>query len=105
MDTSHNLYHQNSYGQAIRCRCRQEVILTFGNISLLLTQEQIGGFASHVDEAMTIYRPIEDPDERSIFLATGVPAIMLAMTYNELILLSDILSHTRLMIQVENALN
>lgn len=97
------VYHQNSYGQALKCPCHQEVRLTFGNISLLLTQEQLDGFSVHVGEAVN-YCDVENHDERCIYLATGNHTIMFALTYNELLQLSEILTHTLLMMQVEKAL-
>jgi len=98
------LYHQNAYGQAQKCSCHQEVRLTFGNISLLISPGQAEGFSDHVHEALNAYRDLEDLDERCIYLATGNHAIMFALTYNELLQLGDILSHTLLMMQVEKAL-
>src|SRR6218665_3795260 len=63
-----------------------------------------GRFFRHVHEALNAYRDLEDLDERCIYLATGNHAIMFALTYNELLQLGDILSHTLLMMQVEKAL-
>ncbi|MFZ6013096.1 MAG: hypothetical protein ACOYXT_22325 [Bacteroidota bacterium] len=105
MDCSDRIYHQNSFGQARKCTCHGAVHITFGTVSLLLSKTQLSGFATWIAEALMSECDVEDRDERCIYLPTRDYCLMFAMTYNELISLSEILDQTALMIQIEDSLS
>jgi hypothetical protein len=97
-------YHHNAYGFSKKCTCHNAVHLTFGNISLLLSRTQIIDFSTYIRETLTTECCLADYDERAIYIPTRDFSMMFAMTYNELRLLYEILDHTLLMIEVEEAL-
>jgi hypothetical protein len=97
-------YHQNDFGFAKKCTCHNAVHLNFGNVSLLLSHAQVSDFSLYIQETLATEDCLADHDERAIYIPTRDFSMMFAMSYNELKKLFEILDHTLLMIEVEEAL-
>jgi hypothetical protein len=104
MTCSTRVYQKNEFGFTRKCSCHNAVHLNFGTISLLLTLEHFQKFASYITNTLEIECSVYDYDERCIYLPTRDNALMFALTYNELRLLSDVLDTTLVMIEVDHVL-
>lgn len=99
------LYYKSEFGFSRRCNCHAGAVhVHFGNIALLLTHQQISDFSRYIGDTVICESEVEDRDERSIHLPTRDHSISFALSYNELKLVVDILEHTLLMIEVDQAL-
>ena len=105
MDCSEKIYHENKIGYTRKCTCHNAVHLIFGNVSLLLSKQQLQDFSQYIYEAMLEWKcDIVDPDARDIFIPTRDLCILFAMTYNELLSLLELTEETLMMLQVDEAL-
>jgi hypothetical protein len=105
MAEGQQLFHENAFGFARQCRCAGAIHLHFGNIALLLSHSQLLDFSAFVSETLLQESAIEDWDARCIYLPTRDMALMFALTYNELLLLDEILNQSILMIQIDKLLS
>jgi hypothetical protein len=106
MQCSEQIYHQNEFGITRKCECHNAVHLKFGNISLLLSKQQLSDFAIYTaDAALSCMEDGFDPDDHSIYIPTRDPALMFIMSLRELKGLVDLTEQTLLMLQVEEALS
>lgn len=105
MSCSTHIYHKNDFGLTRRCDCHGAIHLVFGSISLLLTKKQFEDFTLHMADTIETESSVDDRDERCVYIPTRDQALMFVLTYNELLLLADILEQTLLMLQVEQALS
>lgn len=106
MDCSEKIYHQNAYGFSRRCACHNAVHLNFGNVSLLLSKQQLYDFAEYIADAIVECRlSDEHPDERDIYIPTRDLCILFSVSYNELKSLLELAQQTLIMIQVDEALS
>ena len=105
MEEEEKVYHENQLGCTRKCTCYHAVHVNFGNISLLLSKQQLRDFNLYVQEAVLECRKSSiDRNARDIFIPTRDLCIMFAMSYNELLLLQELTDETLLMIEVEEAL-
>jgi hypothetical protein len=81
------------------------VHLNFGNISLLLTDHQLRDFASYIEDTILVNGHVYDPNYRCVYIPTRDFCLMFALTCHELRSLSEILHHTLLMMEVDDALS
>lgn len=106
MNCSDNIYHKNQFGSTCKCECLNAVHVQFGTVTLLLTRPQCRDFHAYISEALEAESHVlEDPEDRCIFIPTRDNSLMFAVTFNELKQLGDLLNHTSLMLDVEEALN
>lgn len=105
MKCSSIVFHQNKLGKAEKCTFQNAVHLTFGNVTLLLTYEQVTEILTCVESILGNESEIEDRDERSLYIPTRDHALMFAMTYHEVADLHEILEQTLLMWEVDEILN
>lgn len=105
MEEEEKVYHENQLGCTRKCMCYHAVHVNFGNISLLLSKQQLRDFNLYIQEAVIECRKSStDRNARDIFIPTRDLSIMFAMSYNELLLLQELTDETLLMIEVEEAL-
>lgn len=105
MEQDEKIYHENELGCTRKCTCYHAVHVNFGNVSLLLSKQQLRDFNQYVQEAIDQCRKTStDRNAREIFIPTRDLCIMFAMSYNELLLLQELADETLMMIEVEEAL-
>lgn len=105
MHCSTHIYHRNEFGHTRKCDCHGAIHLVFGNISLLLTRRQFHEFTLYVADMIALESVTDDRDERRLYIPTRDQALMFLVSYNELLLLADVLEQTILMLQVEQVLS
>ena len=105
MEYSERTYHQNEFGLTRKCTCHNAVHVVFGNVSLLLSKQQLSDFSAYISDAVVrCEAETEDPDMRDIYIPTRDLCILFAMSYNELKSLQELTHQTLLMIQIDEAL-
>lgn len=104
MDCSGKIYHANAFGHSRKCECQQAVHVNFGTVALLLNKFQISEFGKFIAETVEAGMAVEDPDHRCFCIPTSDHCLMIAMTYNELKALSELLDETLLMVEIEEVL-
>lgn len=106
MECSEKIYHTNEFGCSRKCICHNAVHLIFGNVSLLLSKQQLSDFSQYISDAVYSCRLDDsDPDTRDIYIPTRDLCILFAMSYNELKSLLELTEHTLIMLQVDEALH
>lgn len=105
MYCSQKLYHTNEFGTTSKCDCLDAVHVVFGTVSILLTRQQCRDFARYIAEAVeNTSFSVSDVNERCVYIPTRDDALLFALTFVELNQLDDLLHHTMLMMEVEDAL-
>ena len=99
------LFHENEFGYARQCTCSEAVHLHFGNVALLLSYPQVFDFSAFISGTVVQEAGVEDRDERCIYLPTRDLALMFAVSYEELLMLDEILSQTLMMIEIDKLLS
>jgi len=106
MHCPERIYHQNEFGWTRKCTCHKAVHLNFGNVSLLLSHQQLGDFSEYIyDAVIRCSHGTEYPDVRDIFIPTRDLCIVFTVSYNELRKLLELTEQTLLMLQVDEALD
>ncbi|WP_276370554.1 DUF6686 family protein [Chryseolinea sp. H1M3-3] len=107
MECSERIYHQNKLGCTRKCSCHNAVHLIFGNVSLLLSKQQLNDFTEYIADAVVECKlqGSENPDCRDIFIPTRDLCIFFNVTYSELEHLLDLAEQTVLMLQIDEALS
>jgi len=105
MECPEKIYHKNEFGCSRKCVCHNAVHLYFGNISLLLSKQQLKDFSQYISDAvLSCNQEDGDPTLRDFFIPTRDLCIQFAMSYNELKNLLELAEHTLLMLQVDDVL-
>lgn len=105
MECSEKIYHENKIGCTRKCTCHNAVHLTFGNVSLLLSKQQLNDFSEYIYEAvLQCSHDNADPDVRDIYIPTRDLCILFTLSYNELLSLLELTEQTLIMLQVDEAL-
>src|SRR5688572_15195737 len=105
MKFQERIYHQNAFGWTRKCTCHNAVHLNFGNVSLLLSTQQLSDFSEYVYEAVVrCKQETDDPDMPDIHIPTRDPCIQFIVSYNELKYLLGLAEQTLLMLQIDEAL-
>lgn len=104
MDCTDIVYHKNKFGSSRKCCCQNAIHLTFGNISLYLDRDKLQNFALYIAETLESEGNVDDPHERSIYLPTRDPYMMVALSYSELTLTLELLENTMMMVEIERVL-
>jgi len=106
MACSERIYHQNEFGWTLKCACHNAVHLNFGNVSLLLSHQQLGDFSEYIyDAVIRCKKETDDPDIRDIHIPTRDLCILFVISYNELKKLLELTEQTLLMVQIDEALD
>jgi hypothetical protein len=106
MESFEKVYHENKFGCTRKCTCHNAVHVNFGNVSLLLSKQQLADFSEYIYEAVVqCSQDNVDPDVRDIFIPTRDLCILFALSYNELLQLLDLTEQTLIMLQVDEALS
>lgn len=105
MEDDEKIYHENILGCTRKCICYHAIHLNFGNVSLLLSKQQLSDFSTYIFEAILECKSrITDTKVRDIFIPTRDLCILFAVSYNELELLLELIDKTLLMIEIEETL-
>jgi len=99
------LFLEHEFGYARQCTCSNAVHLHFGNVALLLNYSQVFDFSAFISGTVVQEAGVEDRDARCIYLPTRDLALMFAVTYEELLMLDEILSQTLMMIEIDKLLS
>jgi len=106
MDCPERIYHQNEFGGTRKCTCYNAVHLNFGNVSLLLSQQQLSDFSEYIyDAVIRCKQETDDQDMRDIHIPTRDLCILFVVSYNELTMLLELTDQTRLMLQIDEELD
>ena len=106
MECPERIYHQNEFGWTRKCFCHNAVHLNFGNVSLLLSHQQLRDFSEYIYEAVIrCKQETDDPDMRDIHIPTRDLCILFVVSYNELKMLLELTEQTLLMLQIDEALD
>jgi hypothetical protein len=106
MECPERIYHQNEFGWTRKCFCHNAVHLNFGNVSLLLSHEQLRDFSEYIcDAVIRCKRETDDPDVRDFHIPTRDLCILFVLSYNELMMLLELTEQTLLVLQIDEALD
>lgn len=105
MNSAERIYHHNEFGFTRKCTCHKAIHINFGTASLLLHHAQILNFVRELEDALETEAHMIDKDSRCIYFPTLDKGLMIVMSYNEILLLVDLLHQTLLMIEVEQSLS
>lgn len=101
MDCPETIYHQNEFGWTRKCSRHNAVHLNFGNVPLLLSQEQLSDFSEYIyDVVIRCKRETDDPDVRDFHILTRDLCILFVLSYNELRKLLELTEQTLLTSQI-----
>jgi hypothetical protein len=106
MEWTERIYHQNEFGWTLKCPCHNAVHLNFGNVSLLLSHQQLSDFSEYIyDAVIRCKQDTDDPNMRDIHIPTRDLCILFTLSYNELNKLLELTEQTLLMLQIDDALD
>ncbi|SDL48075.1 hypothetical protein SAMN05421823_106136 [Catalinimonas alkaloidigena] len=102
MKCSGERYYANALGSTEKCTCQGDVHVNFGHISLLLNRPQLHHFVEYLQGVLKLEADVPDPDARCVYLPTRDEALLFAMTYHEVEQLTELLSQTLFLMEIED---
>ena len=106
MQCPERIYHQNEFGWTRKCLCHNAVHLNFGNVSILLSHQQLSVFSEYIyDAVVRCKQETDDSDLRDIHIPTRDLCILFVLSFNELKMLHELAEQTLLMLQIDEALD
>ncbi|GAB3825173.1 DUF6686 family protein [Hymenobacter jeollabukensis] len=102
----HRCLHSNEFGCALRCPGGCCLHVYFGNVALALKPHELAPWLDTVHNLYNGYalESAQEPDMRRISLRSPVDNLTLLFSLNELMWLNDLLTSSKLLLEVEQIL-
>lgn len=105
MSNAYQLIDQNEFAYSAQCRKSSRLQISFGNLSIRMSQKEFHVLKTHVQKTLTNIKDVRCPYCRDIFINTSVSNMSFQFSYEELSLLHDILVNTLTMLEVHTILD
>jgi len=105
MNKSFKLIDQNDFAFSAHSPKENKLQMSFGNVSLLLTQNEFAQLKHHVQDTLKNIKKVCCPYCRDIVVNTTVSNMAFMFSLEELRLMHEIMVNTLMMIEVKHILN